>query len=167
MIWKLFRGRTSRLRFWLYPLIAIPLLILLYIVFYVYAMSFPGAYENGGPTPWPSDPLEIALAIVWALVLAAILIAGLAVAVKRLHDRNKAWWWLLIFLLPNSLSGYAQYRAVTDPGDQAGQIAFVSMCVALVFLVWALVELGFLRGTVGDNRYGLDPLAHNKKGGSL
>lgn len=30
---------------------------------------------------------------------------------------------------------------------------------SLAISIWALVELGFLRGTVGANRYGPDPLA--------
>jgi len=37
----------------------------LFLAFYAYALSFPGAYENGGPTPWPSDPLGIAGAVAW------------------------------------------------------------------------------------------------------
>jgi uncharacterized membrane protein YhaH (DUF805 family) len=39
---------------------------------------------------------------------------------------------------------------------------------ATLVSLWALIELGFLRGTVGDNRYGPDPLppdAHVKPAG--
>ena len=31
--------------------------------------------------------------------------------------------------------------------------------INLVLGVWALVELGCLKGTTGDNQYGTDPLA--------
>ena len=31
---------------------------------------------------------------------------------------------------------------------------------ALAIFAWAFVELACLRGTQGDNRYGVDPLAH-------
>jgi uncharacterized membrane protein YhaH (DUF805 family) len=48
----------------------------------------------------------------------------IAVAAKRWHDRDKSAWWLLIVLLP------------------------------LLGLIWALVELGGLRGTPGPNRFG-------------
>lgn len=51
---------------------------------------------------------------------------ALAVSVKRWHDRDKSGWWALVFLVP------------------------------LVGWLWVLVENGFLRGTVGANRYGED-----------
>jgi uncharacterized membrane protein YhaH (DUF805 family) len=30
--------------------------------------------------------------------------------------------------------------------------------VSFAITIWAIVELGFLRGTIGPNRYGPDPL---------
>ncbi len=76
---------------------------------------------------------------------------GFALAVKRLHDRNKSAWWLLIFyLLPSILEG------VGKVADGVG-IAFSFASIGLS--IWALVELGFLRGTPGPNDYGPDPLA--------
>ena len=48
----------------------------------------------------------------------------LAVNAKRWHDRGKSGWWSLILLIP------------------------------VIGLVWALVELGFLAGDYGDNKYG-------------
>ena len=64
-------------------------------------------------------------------ILGGVLFYGLAVSLfaKRWHDRGKSGWWTLIALVP-----------------VAGAI-------------WILVELGFLRGTVGPNQYGNDPLA--------
>jgi uncharacterized membrane protein YhaH (DUF805 family) len=47
---------------------------------------------------------------------------------KRLHDRDKSGWWVLITL-------------ISILGD-----------------LWLVVECGCLRGTVGENRYGPDPL---------
>ncbi|HEX8990667.1 MAG TPA: DUF805 domain-containing protein [Anaerolineales bacterium] len=57
---------------------------------------------------------------------------GLAVLVKRLHDRDRPGWHLLYGLIP-----------------VAGQI-------------WLLVELGFRRGTTGWNEFGLDPFGEGK-----
>ena len=51
-----------------------------------------------------------------------------ALAVKRLRDRGRRPGWLLVLLVP-----------ILGP-------------------LWALVELGFRRGTPGENRYGQDPL---------
>jgi uncharacterized membrane protein YhaH (DUF805 family) len=154
-----FRGRINRARYWLFVALAIPFLMLLVLVSWAYALSIPGAYENGGPTPWPSDPLGIAGAIVWCLAFLALFIAGLAITVKRLHDREKAWWWIFIFVIaPNLLSGYAQSQIATVGGANAGDVAFLSGFVALAIYVWSFVELGCLRGTAGPNRFGPDPL---------
>src|SRR5207344_282259 len=41
----------------------------------------------------------ISLAVVLALVFLLILYCALAVTVKRLHDRNRRGWWILMFPL--------------------------------------------------------------------
>jgi uncharacterized membrane protein YhaH (DUF805 family) len=51
----------------------------------------------------------------------------LAISIKRWHDRDKPGWWALMG------------------------------CFPIVGWVWALVEAGCLRGTVGPNHYGPDP----------
>jgi uncharacterized membrane protein YhaH (DUF805 family) len=152
-----FRGRTGRAGFWLYNAVAAPLVVVLVIVFWIYALSVPGAYENGGPTPFPGDPLGIAGAILFFGLLIAILVAGAAVTVKRLHDRDKAWWWIAVFvLLPDALFGLAQ---VLDESEAANASAlFAIQFAALAFTVWGIVELSALRGTAGANRFGPDPV---------
>jgi uncharacterized membrane protein YhaH (DUF805 family) len=153
-----FGGRINRTKFWLYYAIALPALVALFVVFYVYAMSFPGAYENGGPTPLPADPLGIAGAILWALAFALLLVASLAITVKRLHDRGKRGWWLLVFaVLPNLLYGGQQYLLETDDAN-AGSATFLLSFFALALWAWGLLELGVLQGNVGANRFGPDPL---------
>ena len=71
---------------------------------------------------------SIATLAVQAIVGLALLWPSLAVAVKRYHDRDKSGWWILILFIP------------------------------IIGLVWYIVELGFLPGTPGPNRFGLDPL---------
>ena len=149
-----FGGRVNRARFWLYYALALPALAVLFVVFFLYAMSFPGAYENGGPTPLPTDPLGIVGAIAWALANILLLIGGFAIAVRRLHDRGKSGWWLLVFaVLPDVLYAGAEYLQETNAGN-VGSAAFLLSFFALALWVWGLLELGVLRGTVGDNRFG-------------
>ncbi|MFT5409111.1 MAG: uncharacterized membrane protein YhaH (DUF805 family) [Verrucomicrobiales bacterium] len=52
---------------------------------------------------------------------------SLAVSIKRWHDRGKSGWWIFIGLIP------------------------------FVGGIWAFVECGCLRGTIGDNVYGAEP----------
>ena|SRR5215471_11831081 len=63
------------------------------------------------------------------VLMALVLWPWIAVSTKRYHDRNRCGWFLLIVLVP-----------FFGP-------------------LWLFIELGFLRGTVGPNRFGPDPLA--------
>ena len=67
--------------------------------------------------------------ILYFIAVAFLVVVGLAVQVKRWHDRGKSGWWVLIALIP------------------------------LIGPLWALIETGFLPGTNGPNEYGPDPLA--------
>jgi uncharacterized membrane protein YhaH (DUF805 family) len=61
------------------------------------------------------------------LIMIGLLWPSLAVQTKRWHDRNRTGWWNLIGFIP-----------IAGP-------------------IWALVEVGFLKGTGGVNFYGLPP----------
>jgi uncharacterized membrane protein YhaH (DUF805 family) len=154
-----FHGRASRLQFWVAVAIVVPALMILLLVFWVYALSIPGAYENGGPTPMPTDPFGIAGMIVWFAVLAGLIAGFLAVTIRRLHDRGKAWWWVFILLIvPDLLNIYVFAQTVTLGGANIGGLTQLCFFTGLALTLWSLVELGFLRGTAGGNRFGPDPL---------
>jgi uncharacterized membrane protein YhaH (DUF805 family) len=87
--------------------------------------------------------------IIAAIAFTAVTVSGIAVGLKRLHDRDMSGWWLLVFyLLPAVLDGIG--RAIGIP-------VIFSLAGSAVS-IWALVVLGFLRGTSGANQYGPDPL---------
>jgi uncharacterized membrane protein YhaH (DUF805 family) len=86
----------------------------------------------------------------------------LAVGCKRLHDRNKNGWWLLVFwLLPFALFvGGFSIALFDDPKTgRSGDFLTGSMLVlaSLLPALWGIVELGILPGTKGPNLYGADP----------
>lgn len=77
----------------------------------------------------------------------------MAMGIKRLHDRNKSGWWALpVILLPVLLNGAGRGGLVT--ASSAMTLQWVSLALAVL----GIVELGFLRGTVGPNQFGPDPL---------
>jgi uncharacterized membrane protein YhaH (DUF805 family) len=87
--------------------------------------------------------------IIAAIVFIAMTVSGIAVGLKRLHDRDMSGWWLLVFyLLP----------ALLDSIGRGLGIPIIFSVAGAVISVWALVVLGFLRGTAGTNQYGPDPL---------
>jgi uncharacterized membrane protein YhaH (DUF805 family) len=97
----------------------------------------------------------IGFVIWWAI---AFLLAGwmsFALAAKRLHDRDKsAWWILLFFVAPWALAAVAYH---TISAAHAGPAAFIPAVIAASIAIWGGVELFYLHGTVGPNRYGPDP----------
>jgi len=101
--------------------------------------------------------LALTSQFIWLLSLWPIL----AVGAKRLHDRNKNGWWLLVFwLLPFALVvGGFSIALFDDP--RTGRSGDFSTGVILVLAslppaLWGIVELGILPGTMGPNRYGAD-----------
>lgn len=96
--------------------------------------------------------LDLLWLILVVLVVPAIWVV-LAISNKRLHDRGKAGWWLLVFLvLPAVL-----YAAAWVKAWSGFSLPLTIGAAALAF--WGLAELAGLRGAEGANRYGDDPLA--------
>jgi uncharacterized membrane protein YhaH (DUF805 family) len=133
-----FSGRINRAKYWIAMLIYSGIYIVLTIAGY--------ATGNGAIYQAVNGMLNI-----------VILISSLAVGVKRLHDRNKSGWYLVLFyIVPGILlvAGIAVGTTMEDSIMIAGVLGLIAFAIG----VWAFVELGCLRGTIGPNRYGSDPL---------
>lgn len=86
---------------------------------------------------------------------------GFALSAKRAQDRNRHY--LIVaayFALAVAVSGLAPNTAMTmmDTGSMSQGALAVASIVLLLYVVYLFVELGCLRGTVGPNKYGPDPL---------
>ena len=135
-----FRGRLNRKRYWMTVIVTMAVIIVLLLLALV--MMREQRFEFA------------ALTVVILLLLYIPLIwIGLAIGAKRLHDRDKSAWWLLVFyVLPGILSSL---------GNQMDDLGFLILhVVSFAITVWAFVELGCLRGTLGPNQYGPDPLSN-------
>jgi uncharacterized membrane protein YhaH (DUF805 family) len=131
-----FDGRINRGKFWIAALVYAVLDLTLVIIGYLLD-------ENG------------AFQAINGMLGIVILISAIAVGIKRLHDRNKSGWYLLLFyLLPGILLG----AGLMFP-ERSNIVATVLALLAFAISIWAFVELGCLRGTIGVNPYGPDPVA--------
>jgi uncharacterized membrane protein YhaH (DUF805 family) len=154
-----FSGRINRVRFWLLSIMLIVFSIIAWVVAFVVALFILGLNVSDGwsgidqPDKFFRLVLDYAVAfIVFLGVMIAIWVSYLAIGVKRLHDRNKSGLWIIVFyIVPWILGGIANKQGDDTP-------ALIAALIALVCLIWGLVELGFLRGTRGPNRFGPDPL---------
>ncbi|MCG2840345.1 DUF805 domain-containing protein [Sandaracinobacter sp. RS1-74] len=93
-----FRGRARRKEFWLWQLF----LFLLFVALYAWLFGALGDLQAATPeeleqmvraTPAARLPLAVI-----GLVGLGVLLPGLAVQVRRLHDSGKSGWWLLLGL---------------------------------------------------------------------
>jgi uncharacterized membrane protein YhaH (DUF805 family) len=162
-----FDGRINRAKIWIFIAIAIVAYLVFGILFSVIfggsifflmmmAATRPAAlFASGGPA--------IAGVIAFCAFYLFIFYVGLAVSAKRLHDRNKGAIWLVIFIVLPFVLNIA--GAIVAPPDlttgmpSTNPIKMVLSIAAFILTIWGFVELYCLRGTVGDNQYGPDPLA--------
>lgn len=108
-----FQGRIPRRQYWGAYLVQMLLMFVLGFIA-VFIARAAGAADGGQ---------LVAIAPIYVIALWS----GLAVSIKRCHDRDRSGWFILISLIP------------------------------IIGGIWLLVELGFLRGTEGPNRFGGDP----------
>jgi uncharacterized membrane protein YhaH (DUF805 family) len=143
-----FKGRINRGKYWLAALIYMAV----WTTFFAVSLVWLGGLNIDNLLSFAGAAL-----LIWLIAL-ILLVAGawssLAVGVKRLHDRDKSGWWILLFWFAPSILG-SWPTAAPDLGS-----GFILALAAGAIGIWAIVELGCLRGTPGPNQYGPDPLAN-------
>jgi uncharacterized membrane protein YhaH (DUF805 family) len=156
-------GRINRARYWLASLMILAAMILSLLMLTVICLSHGIA----------TGPLTINLGDISASIKftdhdapaalfprIATLVMTLAfgwcyadVSIKRLHDRNKSGWWVVPYLVVPALYGQiGEWLGDSWPAALLDHATFIA-------LLCGIVEMGWLRGTRGPNRFGPDPLA--------
>jgi uncharacterized membrane protein YhaH (DUF805 family) len=103
-----FSGRAIRSEFWYW---------FLFVVLVVIASSVIDAVLFS----------ELELSPISTLAGLALILPGIAISIRRLHDLDRSGWWYLL--------------------------VFVPLVGGIILLIW-----NCMRGTVGPNRFGPDPL---------
>lgn len=165
-VWYLFRfeGRINRARYWQALPISICWMIFLAILTggVVLLLGGHGPFKfNLGiaellnlfdPASYRSLTLTSAPVLFFQAAGSALLLwAFFATSVKRLHDRDRSGWWMATLLV------------AAPPFDQIIEWlpdvpGFLLAIGILVLWIWGSVELFFLKGSRGPNRFGADPL---------
>ena len=132
-----FSGRSRRMEYWMFTLLN--LLVMLFagaLMLSGVPWDAFGDTSVGGQALADSQPgaLFWVGAVLLCLWVLAVLIPGIAVTVRRLHDRDMSGWWYLGFIV-------------------AGMIPLVGWIASIAMLV-----IMCLPGTTGPNRFGPDPL---------
>ncbi|MCK1357645.1 DUF805 domain-containing protein [Bradyrhizobium sp. 199] len=82
----------------------------------------------------------------------------LATGIKRLHDRDRSGWWIVPFFFVTGL--FSQFSDLLP--DSNWMLPF-SLTASSLWL-WGFVEMFCIPGSIGDNRFGPDPLADIEDG---
>lgn len=147
-------GRTSRGGYWAF--------IIGLIIVTVLAMVLDEVLGTGG--------FEAETGVFEAIVSLLAIWPGIAVSVRRFHDRNMTGWWYLILtvgmvvaaiggaVIGGLISGVDITAMDNMTEDQMILVFWPGLVgVLIVAVYWFVVQL-VLPGTKGPNKYGSDPL---------
>jgi uncharacterized membrane protein YhaH (DUF805 family) len=109
-----FEGRINRAKYWIYGIVIAIVFCAIIGLFYL-AVGVKG------------------LPVGYVIAIVAAIWPGLALAIKRCHDRGRSGYFIIVGFIP-------------------------------IACIWYLAEIGFMRGTFGENQYGPDPLAAKNQG---
>src|SRR5512144_1367791 len=153
-----FKGRINRKPWWL-ATIAVGLAASV-ITGILEALARSSGETIVNPVTHELEPTGIFGLAISIIALANLWIA-FALSAKRLHDRDRTGWWLIWQLLILILAVILVVVAVVVPNEQGAlwyALAGAPGLAAFVISVWLFVQIGFLRGTEGPNRFGPAPL---------
>jgi len=134
LVWQ---GRSRRAEAWWYML---PLVGLISAMITTNLLVF-GDYE-----------MDDSWYIAELAILAIAATPGVGAAIRRLHDLGRSGWWYLMLAMP--LIGFFFVPTEEDTVSDAEVITIlIALLGGLILQYWFLQ-----RGTIGENRYGPDPL---------
>jgi uncharacterized membrane protein YhaH (DUF805 family) len=140
-------GRVGRQVFWLATLVLIALALAVFLV--VSPAMFPEADTRVLPS---LTETAVNLLAIWPFTV---------LSVKRFNDRDFPNWVGWIVGAMSATWTIAEHFGHFDESNWSSIALWEQVFLVLFGLIflWSLYENGILRGTVGPNRYGLDPLA--------
>jgi len=176
-----FSGRINRAKQWAILLVTLVHAIIVGIIFSETIGFLTIADVVQGKTMLRAvleSPQARIFAMAFVVLYLVAFYVGCAISAKRLHDRNKSAWWLLVFIalplvlqiplltyLPalfehlSNVIHAAQTNAAPPLPPLEPPLVTITRGAATLISLWAFVELYCLSGTAGDNRFGSDPLA--------
>jgi uncharacterized membrane protein YhaH (DUF805 family) len=140
-----FQGRINRAKYWL--------AVLIYVAGMVFIASVLAEGLNLG---WSGGSGGLVVGLTIFILYFVLVVSGLAVGAKRLHDRGRSGWWLFVFYFLPSLLSVISDAIGGASGSQA--IGGLFGLIPIGIWIWAFVELACLPGTAGPNKYGPNPL---------
>jgi len=150
-----FQGRVNRTRYWRFVLI----IAFLELTFAVAAAALERLRESALNDPAMATTEFVSLIVLAAAFVPIGVIGNFAVTTKRLHDRNKSGWWQIVGIVSWLLQEVV--RGLHDHGRIGPHLFLLGTLIVLagsLIGLWIAIEVAFVPGTRGENRFGPDPL---------
>jgi uncharacterized membrane protein YhaH (DUF805 family) len=93
------------------------------------------------------------------ILMAAFAVIVCLAMIGRLHDRGRSGWWSLVAFGPISAAAFSQWWMMEGQIGNGfeSQLPQMTALIAPIPMFWGFVELFWLHGTLGPNRFGPDP----------
>lgn len=140
-------GRIGRQDWWIGVVI---LLVIGLVIGFIVSFVLGGLFSTAGR-------------IVLFLLQLAFAWPSYALSGKRFQDRNKPASFALIGIGLGLLKALLDIIGLTGNPFAPGTLDTIFSVAMIIVGLWYLIELGFLRGTVGANDYGADPLGSPRR----
>ncbi|HVV32390.1 MAG TPA: DUF805 domain-containing protein [Vitreimonas sp.] len=150
-----FHGRINRAQYWLGSFMSSFIgFVLIAMIVSVGAGAAMDAAGKGAKFAIASSSMLLALP-----VLALMSWSGLAIQVKRFHDRGRTGW---VAAAPFAVSVLMGFELLTDAVNNTPVVQAVADIGPYSFILWAIglwffIDLGCLAGTDGANKFGDPP----------
>ena len=164
-----FDGRISRKTWWLGTIVIFVVALVLYLILSIVMGTGFSAMMDPEKVMQPGFMESQMKSASWRQLISLVILGYPVTALmsKRLNDRDRPSWFKWLFWTPTVLTTLA---GIAGMGYSMADVGGVMMptpttlmtgltILGVVIGLWALIELGFLRGTEGPNQYGNDPLA--------
>jgi uncharacterized membrane protein YhaH (DUF805 family) len=147
-----YKGRIGQKTFW----ISILALSIVLIIIDNLAVPFMAIYFDGKPYSSSYTPIVAWIGILlWLLFVSVLVFSYFAVSVKRWHDINKSWLWMLISFIPSILCWMMLPILFWNWEPFHSDIPILEKWWNFIISIPIIGFVGFLKGTVGPNKYGL------------
>ncbi len=164
-----FDGRISRKTWWLGTIVIFVAALVLYLILSIVMGTGFSTMMDPEKVMQPGFMESQMKSAAWQQLISLVILGYPVTALmsKRLNDRDRPSWFKWLFWAPTVLTTLAGIAGMGYSMADVGGVmmptptTFMTGLTILGFLIglWALIELGFLRGTEGPNQYGNDPLA--------
>lgn len=156
-----FSGRSRRKEYWMYILFIVIVSIVLSIIDRMLGLGGGSSVDTFGAPSGTGVGGGLGAAthtgLLGGIFALATLIPNIAVAIRRLHDTDRAGWWVLLGFGP-----YLLAVVLMVVGAMTGQLGLLATggLIMMIGFVGGIVLFVFmcLPGTSGPNKYGPDPL---------